>query len=88
MLLSEAEVCFHNCAAPLLIGKAEYGMLNKGLAACHVTLSEAKAEFALSQQVADLAQAPVEAPAARHVLLLFVTMQYKSYNFSVLVTDY
>ena len=59
MLLSEAEVRFHNCAAPLLSGKADYGMLNKGLAACHITLSEAKAEFALSQQVSHLAQALV-----------------------------
>lgn len=52
LLLSEAETCFYNCAAPLLAGKAECGMLQKGLAACYVTLSEAKVERAGGIQVA------------------------------------
>ncbi len=51
MLLSEAAIRFHNCAAPLLAAKAEHGFLRKGLAACHVTLAEIKAQYASSVQV-------------------------------------
>ena len=51
MLLSEAAIRFHNCAAPMLAAKAEHGFLRKGLAACHVTLAEIKAQYASSVQV-------------------------------------
>ena len=51
MLLSEAAIRFHNCVAPLLAAKAEHGFLRKGLAACHITLAEIKAQYASSVQV-------------------------------------
>ena len=51
MLLSEAAIRFHNCAAPLLAAKAQHGFLQKGLAACHITLAEIKAQYASSVQV-------------------------------------
>ncbi|KAL0048239.1 hypothetical protein WJX82_010821 [Trebouxia sp. C0006] len=50
MLLSEAAIRFHNCVAPLLAAKAEHGFLRKGLAACHITLAEIKAQYASSVQ--------------------------------------
>lgn len=53
MLVSEAAIRFHNCAAPLLAGKAEHGLLRKALAACHLTLAQVKAEYAASIQVSD-----------------------------------
>ena len=51
MLLTETEVRFYNCAAPMLAEKAESGMIRKALAACYVILSEAKAQFTSSIQV-------------------------------------
>ena len=55
MLVSEAAIRFHNCAAPLLASKAEHGLLRKALAACHLTLAQVKAEYAASIQVSDCA---------------------------------
>jgi hypothetical protein len=62
MLLSEAAIRFHNCAAPLLAAKAEHGFLRKALAACHVTLAEVKAQYASTVQVRAGQTGPV-APA-------------------------
>ena len=67
MLLSEAAIRFHNCAAPLLAAKAEHRFLRKGLAACHVTLAEVQAQYASSVQVRigqnkPVASAPSDCP--------------------------
>ena len=76
MLLSEAAIRFHNCAAPLLAAKAEHGFLRKALAACHVTLAEVKAQHASSMQVRTgqnkpVAPAPSKSPwSGLHVLHL------------------
>lgn len=53
MLLGEGAIRLQTCAAPLLASKAEYPMLWKALAACHLTLADIKSYPAVTIQVQD-----------------------------------